>query len=133
EVQKKPNIVLIYIDDMGFSDISAYGTLYGQDLIETPNLDLLASEGKKFTGAYAPAPLCTPSRVGLLTGRTPARLNFEFVTKYEGDEYSWNDPEWVGKWSNHRLLPPPFTLNLPLEEVTIAEALGEAGYETAIS
>lgn len=131
--QQQPNIVLIYIDDMGYSDIAEYGGEYGQDLIETPNLDQLASEGKKFTNAYAPAPLCTPSRVGLLTGRTPARLNFEFVTKYEGDQYSWDDPEWVEKWSDHRLLPPPFTLNLPLEEVTIAEVLRDAGYETAIS
>jgi len=133
ETQEKPNIVLIYIDDMGFSDISAYGTPYGQDLIETPNLDQLVSEGKKFTNAYAAAPLCTPSRVGLLTGRTPARLNFEFVTKFKEDQYSWDDPEWREKWSAHKLLPPPFTLNLPLEEVTIAEALGEAGYETAIT
>lgn len=133
EAEEKPNIVLIYIDDMGFSDISSFGEPYGQELIETPNLDKLATEGKKFTNAYAPAPLCTPSRVGLLTGKTPARLNFEFVTKNEGDEYSWNDSDWVQKWSDHRLLPPPFTLNLPLEEVTIAEALGEAGYETAIS
>lgn len=133
EAKEKPNIVLIYIDDMGFSDISAYGKPYRQDLTETPNIDQLANEGKKFTSAYASAPLCTPSRLGLLTGRTPARLNFEFVTKNENQRYSWDDPEWKNHWSGHKLLPPPFTLNLPLEEVTIAEALGEAGYETAIS
>jgi len=133
EVEEKPNIVLIYIDDMGFSDISAFGSPYGQDLIETPNIDQFASEGKKFTSAYASAPLCTPSRLGLLTGRTSARLNFEFVTKFEENEYSWDDPEWQNHWSDHELLPPPFTLNLPLEEVTIAEALKKTGYETAIS
>jgi uncharacterized sulfatase len=132
-IEEKPNIVLIYVDDMGFSDISAYGSSHGQHLIETPNIDKLASEGKKFTNAYVAAPLCTPSRVGLLTGKTPARLNFEFVTKNEDENYSWDDPKWIDKWSAHRLLPPPFTLNLPLDEVTIAEALSEAGYETAIS
>lgn len=131
--QKKPNIVLIYIDDMGFSDLNSYGEPYGNTLTETPHIDQLTEEGMKFTNAYSSAPLCTPARAALLTGRSPVRLNFEFVTKYEDDEYSWDDPEWENHWSGHRLLPPPFTLNLPLKEITIAEALNKGGYKTAIS
>lgn len=133
ENQDKPNIILIYIDDMGYSDVAEYGKEYGQNLTETPNMDRLVKEGKKFTSAYASAPLCSPSRAALLTGKTPARLNFEFVTKNETDDYSWDDEEWIKKFEGYELVPPPFTLNLPLEEVTVAEALKKGGYETAIS
>lgn len=132
DTDKKPNVILIYIDDMGYSDISDYGDDYGQDLIETPNMDQLIKEGKKFTNAYSSAPICSPSRAALLTGKTPARLNFEFVTKNETEDYSWDDQEWVEKFSGRKLIPPPYTLNLPLEEITLAEALNEAGYTTGI-
>lgn len=130
---KPPNIVLVYVDDLGYSDISSYGRKYGNSLTETPQIDQLVKEGMKFTNAYSPAPLCSPSRAALLTGRSPARLNFEFVTKWEDDFHPWDDDAWINHWKGRKLLPPPFTLNLPLEEVTIAESLTEAGYETAIS
>ena len=119
------------MDDIGYSDISVYGREFGNLLTETPNIDELASEGMMFTQAYAPSPLCSPSRASLLTGKSPARLNFEFVTKYEGSIYDNND-EWAKHWSARQLVPPPFALNLPLEEVTMAEMLRDAGYETGI-
>lgn len=125
----RPNILLIYVDDVGFSDIGAYCNTF----IETPNLDKLAEQGLRFTSAYAPSTLCSPSRAALLTGRSPARLNFEFVTKYERDEHDWDSPAWARHWAGRKLLPPPFTLDLPLEEITLAEALKEAGYVSGIS
>lgn len=132
ETSGPPNIVLIYLDDLGFSDIGSYGRTYGNNLTETPHMDQLVKDGMKFTNAYAPAPLCSPSRAALLTGRSPARLHFEFVTKRETDFAEWEDEKWAEHWSDSELLPPPFTLNLPLEEVTIAEVLAVAGYQTAI-
>ena len=72
----RPNILLILADDLGWSDLGCYGNKW----FETPNLDELASEGKRFTLAYAAAPICSASRAALLTGKTPAQLGFEFVT-----------------------------------------------------
>ena len=68
-VRKQPNIVLITADDLGYGDLSCYGRAD----YRTPVLDRLASQGTRFTQAYAIAPLCTPTRVGLMTGRYPAR------------------------------------------------------------
>lgn len=129
---RPPNILLIYADDLGYSDLHCYGKEHGADFIETPYLDKLASQSMKFTNAYASAPLCSPSRAALLTGKSPARLNFEFVTKYPGDQYSREDTAWTNKFRHRALIPPPFTLNLPLEEVTVAEMLKTAGYTTAL-
>ena len=70
ETPSKPNIVIILADDLGYGDISCYGAT----LISTPNIDRLASQGKKFTDAHASATVCSPSRYGLLTGRSPWRL-----------------------------------------------------------
>ena len=66
---ERPDIVVIYVDDLGYGDLGSYG----HHTIRTPHLDRLASEGVRLTDYYAPAPLCSPSRAGLLTGRTPFR------------------------------------------------------------
>jgi Sulfatase len=66
--QKKPNIVLFFIDDLGWGDFGCYGDKFH----ETPNIDRLAAEGLKFTNAYAAAPVCSPSRASLQTGQWPA-------------------------------------------------------------
>lgn len=76
----RPNILLILADDLGWADTARYGNR----VIETPNIDRLARESMLFTNAYSAAPICSPSRAALLTGRSPARLHFEFVTKYAG-------------------------------------------------
>lgn len=111
-----PNIVFILADDLAWSDLGCYGNT----VHETPNIDRLAEDGVRFTQAYAPAPICSASRAAILTGKTPARLNFEFVTKADPGRQQLDVP----------LQSPPFTLNLPLSEVTLGEALAEAGYAT---
>lgn len=67
-----PNIIYILTDDMGYSDISCFG---GQ-FVPTPNIDRIAKNGRKFTHYYSAAPICSPSRAGLLTGMYPGRWNF---------------------------------------------------------
>ncbi|WP_438481192.1 sulfatase [Oleiharenicola lentus] len=113
----KPNIIFILADDLGFSDIGAYG----QKFAETPHLDRFAQQGVRFTNGYAPAPICSASRASILTGRSPARLHFEFVSKPYADQPPTDKP----------LRVPAFTADLPLSEITIAEALKPAGYITA--
>ncbi|NNJ24384.1 sulfatase [Alienimonas chondri] len=117
ENKGRPNILLILADDLGYQDLGCYGGPF-----ETPALDRLASEGVRFTQAYAPAPICSASRAAILTGRSPARLNFTFVTKPEAGRQAIPGAP---------LKTPPYTLQLPLEEVTTAEVLGDAGYDTA--
>lgn len=113
----RPNILFILADDLGWSDLACYGN----PVFRTPHLDRLAASGTRFTQAYSPAPICSASRASLLTGKTPARLGFEFVTKPEAGFQPVLAP----------LRAPRFTLDLPLNEVTIAETLRDAGYGTA--
>ncbi len=114
--ETRPNIVFILADDLGWRDLHCYGSLWH----DTPHLDRLAREGTRFTNAYAAAPICSASRAALLTGRSPARLGFEFVTKLPSAK----------RPSGHPLVGPPYPLNLPLSEVTLGELLGAAGYAT---
>lgn len=110
----QPNIVLIVADDLGWTDLSCYGS----DLYETPHLDRLARDGMKFTQAYSACTVCSPTRAAILTGKYPARLHIT-------DWIPGLPPE------NPKLLVPPWTKYLPLEEITIARALRSAGYVTA--
>jgi arylsulfatase A len=76
EKDTQPNIVVILCDDLGYGDLSAFG----HPVIETPNLDKLAADGIKFTSFYSAAPVCSPSRAGLLTGRSPNRAGiYDFI------------------------------------------------------
>lgn len=110
-----PNIVFILADDLGWRDLHCYGG----KLAETPHLDQLAQQGMQFTNAYSPAPICSASRASILTGKTPARLHFEFVTK----------PSDVTP-PIRKLQPPAYTQDLPLKEVTVGEMLQQANYAT---
>src|SRR5512138_1606740 len=65
----KPNVVIIFADDLGYGDLGCYG----HPTIRTPNIDRMAAEGMKFTNFYSAAEVCTPSRAALLTGRLPIR------------------------------------------------------------
>jgi arylsulfatase A len=109
-----PNILFILTDDLGWRDLSCYGS----DLYETPNIDRLASQGMRFTDAYAAATVCSPTRAAVLTGKTPARLHLTDVLS--------------GLVFPHAALKPPDWQRhfLPHEEVTLAEMLKQAGYET---
>jgi len=108
--------VVILADDLGWRDLRCTGNPWH----DTPHLDQLAREGARFTQAYAAAPICSASRVALLTGRSPARLGFEFVTK----------PATSRPPAGLPLRVPPYPLDLPLSEVTLAEVLGPGGYAT---
>jgi arylsulfatase A len=114
--QLKSNVVFILIDDLGWRDLGCYGSNY----YKTPNIDRLAQEGVKFTDAYAACTVCSPTRAAIMTGKYPARL---LLT------------QWLpsGRWSRtgHKMKEGRYISNLPLEEVTIAEALREHGYKTA--
>ncbi|MGH9673261.1 MAG: sulfatase [Bryobacteraceae bacterium] len=114
--RRVPNIVLIVADDLGAMDT----TPYGADLHETPNLQRLAAQGIRFTEAHAAAPVCTPTRASIQTGKYPARLNMTIW-----HEASRNPPR------NRKLIPPLTLAELPHSEVTLAELLRERGYMTA--
>ncbi len=108
--------MVILADDLGWSDLGCYGA----DLHETPHIDRLARQGERFTSAYA-ASICSPTRAALLTGKHYARLHMTIW--YEGSL----EPD-----HGHELMPPKSVGNLPLEEVTLAERLQDAGYLTAL-
>jgi arylsulfatase A-like enzyme len=70
-----PNIILIIVDDLGYSDLASYGNTN----IHTPNIDALGNEGTRFTQAYVTSPVCSPSRMGIMTGRYQNRFGSEFM------------------------------------------------------
>ena len=82
---RKPNIILIFADDLGWGDLNCYGSSY----YETPNLNKLAAEGMRFTNAYASAPYCTASRAGLLTGKYPGRTGYTNVCHARSLPIGW--------------------------------------------
>lgn len=112
----RPNIVLVFADDLGINDLACYG----RDEHHTPRLDALASQGILFRHAYTAQPICSPSRAALMTGKYPARLH---LTNYLPGRPDAN---------TQRLLQPIIEGQLPLEEVTLAELLKEAGYATGL-
>ncbi len=103
--EQPPNIIIILADDLGYGDLSCYGS----PTIRTPHLDQMAAEGLRFTDFYAAAEVCTPSRAALLTGRYPIRS---------------------GMCGARRVLFPDSPGGLPPDEVTLAEVLRERGYTT---
>lgn len=106
EKAAKPNIVLLFADDLGYGDLGTFGN----PTIKTPNLDQMAAEGVKLTQFYVAASICTPSRAGLMTGRLPIRN---------------------GMCGGRGVFFPDTRGGLPQEEITIAEVLKEEGYATA--
>jgi len=101
---EKPNIVFIYLDDLGYGDLSCYGAT----AIKTPNIDALANGGVRFTNGYATSATCTPSRYGLLTG-----------------VYPWRNKD-------AKILPGSAPLLIGKEQLTIPKMLKEKGYQTAV-
>src|ERR1700742_4636867 len=110
----KLNVVLILADDLGWKDLGCYGSPF----YETPNLDRLASEGMRFTQAYAACNVCSPTRASIMTGRYPARLH---LTDYlPGGAVT----------PNQKLLRPTINQHLPADQFPLAAALKEGGYTT---
>ncbi|MBU6175154.1 MAG: sulfatase-like hydrolase/transferase, partial [Planctomycetes bacterium] len=102
----QPNILVVMVDDLGYADIGVHG---GKD-VPTPHIDALAAAGVRCTNGYVTAPYCSPSRAGFLTGKVQTRFGHEF-NPHNGDEDK---------------------LGLPLDQRTIADVLGEAGYKTGL-
>lgn len=100
--ETKPNIVMFFIDDLGYKDLGCYGS----EFYDTPNIDTLAKRSVRFTDFYSANPVCSPTRVAMMSGKAPHRLG-------------------ITQWLNQ-----PNDLHLPLDEVTIGEALSSAGYKT---
>lgn len=103
--RKRPNLVVIYCDDLGYGDLGCYGS----DAIQTPHLDALAADGARFTNWYSNSPVCSPSRAALLTGRYPNRAG---VPRILGGKRG--------------------TSGLPETERTLATHLRDEGYRTAL-
>ncbi len=111
---KKPNFIFFLVDDLGWTDLSCFGSTY----YETPNIDRLAAKGMKFTNAYAACPVCSPTRASVVTGKYPARLHLtDWITGHVDPTAKLKVPDW--------------TMYLDHSEVTIAEALKPAGYVSA--
>ncbi len=114
-LQAKPtNFLFFLVDDLGWADVGCFGSTFH----ETPNIDALANSGMRFTQAYAAGSVCSPTRASILTGRHPVRLNIT---------------DWIPGQPNrdsNRLLHPEDLHQIPLEEVTIAEALKSHNYDT---
>ena len=108
----QPNLLLILIDDLGWADLSCYGSSF----YETPHLDRFAQQGLRFTDAYAAAPVCSPTRAALLSGKSPARVG---VT------------QWIGGHAVGRLCDVPYFHALPASERSLATTLrDDGGYQT---
>ncbi len=103
--RQRPNFLVIFCDDLGYSDLGCFGNR----MIQTPNLDRLASRGVRFTDFYSTAPVCSPSRAGLITGRCPQRFGIHHADL----------PESLPRYP------------LPASAVTVADVLKPAGYQTA--
>jgi arylsulfatase A-like enzyme len=114
-VADKPNIVLILADDLGYMDVGAFNA---KTFYETPHIDSLAQRGMKFTQGYAACCVCSPTRGSIMTGKYPPRFG---ITNF------------IGGARSAKLVPAPNRDHLPLEEVTIAEALRDSGYSTFFS
>ena len=119
--EKKLNFVFILIDDLGWRDLGCFGSSF----YETPNLDRLAQEGMRFTQAYAACPVCSPTRVSIMTGKYPARLA---TTDWFGAPQPENALNH--KTGKNKLLPASYEEKMPLEEVTLAESFQGQGYDT---
>jgi arylsulfatase A-like enzyme len=109
---RRPNILFILVDDLGYMDIVPNNP---QSFYETPNISRLASEGLRFTRGYAASPVCSPTRYSIQTGKYPTRVG---ATDY-----------FSGRRA-HTFGPAPLRDEMPLDEFTIAQALGSEGYAT---
>lgn len=115
----QPNILFILVDDYGVMDVGIEGSTF----YETPNLDALARGGMRFTRGYTSCQVCSPSRASILLGKTPARHGItDWIGAKVGEEFA--------KPRKLKLLVPEYEHNLPAADVTLAEALKEAGYAT---
>jgi len=125
-LKNKPNVVLVLVDDLGWTDVGCFGSKY----YETPNIDRLASGGMKFTNGYAACAVCSPTRAAVMTGRYPARLGVTdwIRARFQGGKIPADKKNPSGYIGRRAVQCPRNALWMELDEVTIAEALKPAGY-----
>ena len=116
DTPKKPNIIFILADDLGYMDLACYGNPYN----ETPHLNALAQNGVRFTQAYAASTVCSPSRAAIMTGLHPARL--KLTNFLVGNRTEEDSPLLPAKWKTY----------LPSKEITLAQRLKALGYQTGM-
>ncbi|MFV1968402.1 MAG: sulfatase [Pirellulaceae bacterium] len=117
---RRPNIVFILADDLGWRDLSGEGSRY----YESPNIDRISEEGMRFTQGYAACQVCSPSRASIMTGKyTPRHGITDWIGARTGEA-------WRRQGRHTPVLPPDYEWQLRDSEVTLAEALREAGYRT---
>lgn len=129
-----PNVIVVLVDDLGWMDLGCQGS----DFYRTPNIDRLAATGMRFTDGYASCAVCSPTRAALMTGRSPARLG---ITDWIRAEFQLSARQWPNvrdRFGYHRagsadreLLTPVNELQLPHDEITLAELLKPIGYASA--
>lgn len=136
---RKPNIIFILADDLGFNDIRTFGGGVAGGRVPTPNIDRLAARGAVFTQAYAGTATCAPSRAMIMTGRYPTRTGFEFTPTPDGmggmvqmmdDPGATGLPPVIYNREQAEKAPTYAAQGLPGSEVTVAEVLRDAGYHT---
>ncbi|KPM48803.1 sulfatase [Jiulongibacter sediminis] len=118
--QKRPNIVFILADDLGYHDLGYTGSSY----YETPNIDALAAKSMNFVNGYAASRVCSPSRAAIMTGKSPARVH---ITDWIGAK---TGEDWRSVGRANKLMPAEYLHALPEEEITMAEAFKNDGYTT---
>ncbi len=135
-VAKKPNVIVILADDLGYNDVSFYGGGVAGGLVKTPNIDSIGRQGVNFTAGYAGNATCAPSRAALMTGRYATRFGYEFTPTALGFQrlvggHQGNAPWPIIYHADREADVPDFrVLGIPEGEITIASMLQKAGYHT---
>ena len=135
--EKRPNILLIVADDLGFNDITAHGGGVANGSVPTPHIDSLAHNGVDFLAGYSGNATCAPSRAAMMTGRYPTRFGFEFTPTPKqfmkviaANETGEGLPKPLYHAEREGDLIPYEDMGLPVNEVTLARALKTSGYRT---
>ena len=136
---KKPNVVLIVVDDLGYDDVTALGGGAAEGRVRTPNIDSLAQGGVTFDAAYSGNATCAPSRAAIMTGRYATRFGFEFTPTPQifmklissGSTRKPGEPPPIYFADREAGQPPLEDMGLPTREITIAKLLQQSGYHTA--
>ena len=116
---ERPNFVFVLVDDLGSQDLGYAGSTF----YESPNIDALAASGMRFNQGYAACRVCSPSRASIMTGKATVRHGItDFIGAKTG--MAWNRDDMV--------LPAEYVKHLPHEDITIAEAMRDAGYKTCL-
>jgi uncharacterized sulfatase len=133
--RRKPNIVLIVADDLGYNDLTVNGGGVAGGAVPTPNIDSIAREGVNFAQGYAGHGTCAPSRAAILTGRYPTRFGFEFTPAPPAlgksmRNFNYGIHNGVSFPEREKDMIPFAKMGLPQSEITIAELLQDVGYHT---